>query len=661
MGSVVGGLYAVGYTAAALDTIATTADWTALLTDPVNRRDLPVDRKVTEDRYLLTLPIHRGGIQLPRGVVAGQRISQLLTELTWSVHPVGDFRHLPRPFAAVATDVETGKATVLDRGFLPDAIRASMALPSVFSPVEIDDHVLIDGGVVRNLPAQDARALGADFLICSDVTDPLDPHDSLVTFVDVLTQAVSFREWDSESEQRSKCDVVITPQVHRFGAFAFGAARDVIAQGEAAARAALPQIEAALATRARTGTPRGPLVEPESVFVASVRFERPEGLPAGWLDQTLRLGWPRWVRRQELDDGIDRLYATGRFELVRYHLDPLPGGPGERRQLTVFLRERMSGRFGLGLRYDSRYKASVLLAGTFPGMAGFGSQLEVDARLGQQIEVGLGLSRSVGDGSALMLGADARYARAPFDLYVGGHEVAQARTDLGSIGGSIAHHFGAAAKLAVRAKVEYARWADQVSAVDSAPIERTFYTAAGSFALDTYDRDQFPTRGLGLVALSEWGNRLLGTGGSFSHQFADVRAYLPLYRTISLWSGATVGATGGTPPPHYRFFLGGANTYYLFPDRDLSFVGLRTEELGGRHLQKVEAGIQWEFVHDVFGQVRWNAGNVYERWTWKPAGYLDGVGFDLGTKTFAGRLDLSVWGSPHAGWPHVEVDLGYPF
>src|SRR5437868_12108829 len=172
MGSVVGGLYAVGYSAAQLDTIVRAQDWFRLLSDPVDRRDLPIGRKVAADRLLLALPIYQGGVHLPRGVVPGQRIWELLTRLTWSAHGVRDFRALPIPFAAVATDLETSRAVVLDHGFLPDAIRASMALPSVFSPVDLGATAVIDGGVVRNLPAQDARALGADVLICSDVTDP---------------------------------------------------------------------------------------------------------------------------------------------------------------------------------------------------------------------------------------------------------------------------------------------------------------------------------------------------------------------------------------------------------------------------------------------------------------------------------------------------------
>jgi len=657
MGSVVGGLYAVGYTAAQLDTIVTTEDWYRLLTDPVDRRDLAVERKFTEDHYLLTLPIHRGGIKLPKSVVPGQRISQLLTGLTWSAHAIRDFRALPIPFAAVATDLETSKAVVLDHGFLPDAIRASMALPSVFSPVELADTAFIDGGVVRNLPAQDARVLGADVLICSDVTDPLEPRDSIISLVDVLVQSVSFRVWDSEAEQRSKCDVLILPEVRGFSTFGFARARDVIARGEAAARAALPGIAAALAKRRvsrRAGAPRSPVIEPESVLVTSVRFDPPDLVPGGFLARALGVRPGSWVSRRALDQRMSRLYATGLFESVGYRI--------EQGDLVVLLRERAGGRFGLGLRYESRYKASVLLSSTLGRVSG-GLNGRADARLGQQIQIGAGVSQPLGDGRSFTLGAAADYVRSPFDLYQGDHRVAQARVDLGAITTSIARSAGTLADASLRAKVEYARWAEEVSAVASNPIYRAFYSVAGVVQVDTYDRGLFPHSGVGFRAVSEWGNRLTAAAGgaAFSHHTADLRAYLPLVRRVSLWAGATIGASGGEPPPHYQFFLGGANTYYLFPDRDIAFVGLRTQARRGRHVQKAELGAQWELAPDVFARVRWNAGTVLDRWSFDPARYVQGAGVELGAKTFAGRLSLSASGNAHTTWPIVEIDLGYPF
>jgi outer membrane protein assembly factor BamA len=210
-------------------------------------------------------------------------------------------------------------------------------------------------------------------------------------------------------------------------------------------------------------------------------------------------------------------------------------------------------------------------------------------------------------------------------------------------------------------KAEHARWAEEVSAVESTPLERTFYSAAGVVQLDTYDRGVFPRSGLWFRGVSEWGNRLGGVGAPFSHHVADLRAYVPVGRRVAVWAGATLGASGGEPPPYYQFFLGGANAYYIFPDRDIAFVGLRTQARRGRHVQKAELGAQWELAADVFARVRWNAGTVLDRWSFDPAGYVHGAGVELGVKTFAGRLSISASGNAHTRVPIVEIDLGYPF
>jgi outer membrane protein assembly factor BamA len=295
------------------------------------------------------------------------------------------------------------------------------------------------------------------------------------------------------------------------------------------------------------------------------------------------------------------------------------------------------------------------IAGGFSGRA--------DARLGQQIQVRAGVSQLLGNGRSVTLGSDLGYVRSPFDLYQGDHRVAQVRVDLGAIAASIARSLGTAVDASIRIKAEHARWAEEVSAVATPPVHRTFYTVAGVLQIDTYDRGLFPRSGISFRAVTEWGNRVAAASGgaAFSHHVADLRCYVPLFRRMSLWAGATVGASGGEPPPHYQFFLGGANAYYLFPDRDISFAGLRTQQRRGRHVQMAELGAQWELAPDVFARVRWNAGTVLDRWTFDPARYVDGVGVELGAKTFAGRLSVSASGNAHTTWPIVEIDLGYPF
>jgi hypothetical protein len=154
--------------------------------------------------------------------------------------------------------------------------------------------------------------------------------------------------------------------------------------------------------------------------------------------------------------------------------------------------------------------------------------------------------------------------------------------------------------------------------------------------------------------VSEW-------GATFSHQFGELRAYVPVARWLSLWGGATVGASGGDPPPHYQFFLGGANSYYLFPDRDVSFAGLYTQARRGRHVQEAELGAQWQFAGNLFGRVRWNAGNVFDRWSWEPSQFVHGGAVEVAARTFAGLARVSLSGSAHRPWPIVEIDLGNAF
>ena len=109
--------------------------------------------QLVEPQTLITFPLDRGRLQLPTSLASGQEIWRLLARLSWPAALIHDFRQLPIPFAAVATDIETGQPLMLDHGSLPDVLRASMSLPGIFKPVTIDGRVLVDGGVARTLPA----------------------------------------------------------------------------------------------------------------------------------------------------------------------------------------------------------------------------------------------------------------------------------------------------------------------------------------------------------------------------------------------------------------------------------------------------------------------------------------------------------------------------
>jgi len=154
----------------------------------------------------------------------------------------------------------------------------------------------------------------------------------------------------------------------------------------------------------------------------------------------------------------------------------------------------------------------VLLSSTLGPIAG-GFSGRADARLGQQIQVRAGVSQLLGNGRSVTLGSDLGYVRSPFDLYQGDHRVAQVRVDLGAIAASIARSLGTAVDASIRIKAEHARWAEEVSAVATPPVHRTFYTVAGVLQIDTYDRGLFPRSGISFRAVTEWGNRVAAASG----------------------------------------------------------------------------------------------------------------------------------------------------
>src|ERR1700727_1062605 len=175
MGAVVGGLYASGMTAAQIDATMRSVDWQEAFRDAPPRRDLAFRRKQDDQNFLVRLPLglKHGKILLPKGFIQGQKLQETLRQLTLPFSNSTDFDLLPTPFRAVATDLETGNAVLLEKGDLAIAIRASMSAPGVFAPVDLHGRPLVDGGLADNLPITVARELGADVLVVSDVSFPL--------------------------------------------------------------------------------------------------------------------------------------------------------------------------------------------------------------------------------------------------------------------------------------------------------------------------------------------------------------------------------------------------------------------------------------------------------------------------------------------------------
>src|SRR6187549_4051012 len=226
MGAVVGGLYATGLSAADIERVMTSVDWQDAFRDRPARADLNFRRKLEDQTYLVKFPLGlKGGeFRLPRGLVQGQKLTQILRGLTLPVAPIDNFDDLAIPFRAVATDIVTGDRVVLDHGDLTTAMRASLSAPGVFTPVESEGRMLVDGGLSSNLPIDVAREMGVDVLIVVDCGFPLLERGKLDSVATVSNQMLAILIRSNTTAQRKTLtdrDVIIDPALGDFSSLGF--------------------------------------------------------------------------------------------------------------------------------------------------------------------------------------------------------------------------------------------------------------------------------------------------------------------------------------------------------------------------------------------------------------------------------------------------------
>jgi Predicted esterase of the alpha-beta hydrolase superfamily len=198
MGSIIGGLSAIGYSPEQLDSMVRLQNWTMLLSDKIPRANQNMEEREANEKYVISVPfgstmkLHQGG-----GLIKGQNLANLFSELTIGYHDSLDFNKLPVPFACVSDNIVTGKEVNFHSGILAQAMRASMAIPGVFTPVRIDSMVLVDGGVINNYPANVAKRMGADIIIGIDVQSKLKNASELSSTSSILGQLVNLMGEDT--------------------------------------------------------------------------------------------------------------------------------------------------------------------------------------------------------------------------------------------------------------------------------------------------------------------------------------------------------------------------------------------------------------------------------------------------------------------------------
>jgi NTE family protein len=389
MGAIVGGLYAAGYSPAELEGLVRELDWRGFLRDAPDRRHLPYRRKVDDLTYLSRweLGLSGEGIELPSGMVAGHRLGVALRVLGLRAAGVGDFDRLPLPFRAVAADAATGETIVLSHGDLASALRASMAVPGLFAPVERDGRLLVDGGVVANLPVAVAHAMGAEVVIAVDLGQPIAEQERPRSLAGVLGRTVGFLTRLNVERELAGADVVIRPEVEEYGLLDFHAADVLLARGAAAARAQEAALRAlAVGDAAWRGHVERHRRATPAVRVATLVVDPGPGLAPKAVERAVRSLPGRDLDPAVLRADLDRLWELGEYETVDFELLPAAGGAFD---LHITGHRKPWGpnylRSGVGIYSDLEGTSSfnVLAALTMTRLNRIGGELKASAQVGE--------------------------------------------------------------------------------------------------------------------------------------------------------------------------------------------------------------------------------------------------------------------------------------
>jgi NTE family protein len=397
MGAVVGGLYASGLSAADIERVMTSVDWQDAFRDRPARKDLNFRRKLEDQNFLVKFPVGIKGrrFRLPRGLVQGQKLAQILRSLTLPVAQIQDFDRLAIPFRAIATDIVTGDRVVIDHGDLTTAMRASLSAPGVFAPVESEGRMLVDGGLSSNLPIDVAREMGVDVLIVVDCGFPLLERGKLDSVATVSNQMLAILIRHNTTEQRKSLtdeDVTIDPALGDFSSLDFTEHAKAMRIGEQAARGAserlaalaVPAAEFQRIVDARAGYRSDPpridflRVEPGSERYAGA-------IQALFGDQVGKVAEPR-----RLGERVNELYGQGNLEIFDYRMVPRdPQDPATDYGLALSTRRNSWGpnylRFGLQLQNDFEGNSSfnAAMRGTLAEITRYGGEWVWDLQVGE--------------------------------------------------------------------------------------------------------------------------------------------------------------------------------------------------------------------------------------------------------------------------------------
>jgi len=684
MGSIIGGLYSVGYSGNQIEKVTKQLNWDELLSGKPIYKYVGIDEKDEFGQYSAEVGIKNHKLQTSTGLIDSQELWLILNRMFLPVYNVKDFSKFSIPFKCIATDLSNGKAIVISDGDIVKAVRASMAIPSVFTAVDTDKTKLVDGGIIRNFPVKDIKEMGADIVIGVNLFTGLPDIEKLNNVLDVFYQITQYRDADDLVEEKKLCNLVIEPHLEKYSAGSFDATDSIMDIGNAVGKLYYPYFKK-LADSLNAKYPvkydpysRLPMVD--KIVIDEIGYEGIDYTSKSLLLQKLGIKTGNAYTAKQINDGFRVAFASRYYDNIYYRLQPTSEGHAK---LICIVNEKPLTQVKVGLSFHSFTGPAVLLNLTMRDLLWDKSRTMGKFAVGENFRILLEHKQIFGPKANNFFNLSWERQNLPLNRYDGDQKLYVYRV------GYTQFDFNYTRALTndwtISSGITYNRnsFSPEVNAGVSYRGNVSNYFAYLASESITTDRPNFPTSGHlfyaqgGVVfgrkaqidqtlddGSSQDVSSILNNAPDFYKFIVNFTKYNTLNKKLVLFytlqSSFAIKSQGFIVD---NFYLGGIQQLFR---QQVAFAGINEQQINSTSVASGQLGMQYNFAGSLFLMGRANTGiyNFSTETKFWDSNTVDSInGFSLGLGYNLGFLpmELNAMYSPEIGKVYTHVKIGFVF
>lgn len=682
MGSIMGALYSIGYSGKQIEAMADKMDWSALLTNQSNQDEIIMEEKEEYGKYAVELPYSDGKFKIKTGILESEELWLKLSNVFYPVFGVKDFSQFSIPFKCIATNAANGEAVVLDKGEIVTAVRASMAIPSVFTAVKLDSMQLVDGGVVRNFPVSDVKKMGADYVIGVNVSAGLAPVSQLNNPIAILMNTVFFKAAEDAKKEVPLCNMYIPMPVENFSTSSFNRSRAIIDTGMAVGERLYPvfkRLKDSLdAIYGSEPAPANRLPEVKEVFISEVEIEGLKKTSKEFFLEFMGFEINKAYGPDDIGLMIRRGFGHRYYDRITYELESLPEG---KTRIRFVVSENPLAAGKMSIHFNKFSGLALIVNFTIRNLITDASRSLITVNLGERLRARAEHMEFFGKHKNFAAKLSTYYEFLDFTSYENYSETGLYRQRYFNVDFHAMYSMAYKFTVGLGSRFEYLNYTPSIKAYLDAKGRTSFFNSYLMFKYNTVDRKIYPRRGMRGDASVEWiygqkgnivllqnGQELLNTDtiSLKDKDYLRTNLYLEGYIPVGQRGTITALAESGINYDYNLFFQ---NDYYIggltrMFRNQVVFAGYQEGMKTSSSYASLQLGYRFQLLNNLF--LLWRSNAMFydlldHQYLDVKTSFLSGHALSIGYLSIIGPIEFSVMYGDQSKQFQTYINIGFSF